>query len=103
MIAAMKALCEPGEAASFAAEIVRRHVPDPAYRVFLFGSRAEGKAHERSDIDIGIEGPGPVPLDALSAIQEELDEAPTLYTIEVVDFTRVPEKFRRVAQVRLPL
>jgi uncharacterized protein len=99
----MKALREPGEAASFAADIVRRHVPDAAYRIFLFGSRAEGTAHERSDIDIGIEGPEPVSLEALSAIQEELDEAPTLYTIEVVDFTRVPEKFRRVAQVRLPL
>lgn len=103
MIATMKALCGPREAASFAAKIVRRHVPDPAYRIFLFGSRAQGTAHERSDIDIGIEGPGPVPLEALSAIQEELDEAPTLYTIEVVDFTRVPEKFRRVAQARLPL
>jgi predicted nucleotidyltransferase len=99
----MKTLCEPGEAASFVAEIVRRHVPDPAYRIFLFGSRAQGTAHERSDIDIGIEGPGPVSLEALSEIQEELDEAPTLYTIEVVDFTRVPEKFRRVARVRLPL
>ncbi|MFZ2004949.1 MAG: hypothetical protein WB697_19270 [Stellaceae bacterium] len=38
----MKALCDPEEAASFAAAIVRRHVPDPAYRIFLFGSRAQG-------------------------------------------------------------
>jgi predicted nucleotidyltransferase len=99
----MKALCEPGEAASFAAAIVRRYVPDPAYRIFLFGSRAEGSARERSDIDIGIEGPNPVPLDALSLIHEELEDAPTLYTIDVVDFSRVPEKFRRVARRRLPL
>jgi predicted nucleotidyltransferase len=99
----MKALCEPGEAARFAAAIVRRHVPDPAYRIFLFGSRAEGSASDRSDIDIGIEGPGTVPPEALSAIQEELEEAPTLYTIDVVDFARVPEKFKRVARKRLPL
>jgi predicted nucleotidyltransferase len=99
----MKALCLPEEVTSFAAAIVRRHVPDPAYRIFLFGSRAEGSAHERSDIDIGIEGPRPVPLEALSLIHEELEEAPTLYTIDVVDFARVPEKFRRVARQRLPL
>jgi predicted nucleotidyltransferase len=99
----MKALCEPLEAASFAAAIVRRHVPDPAYRVFLFGSRADGTAHERSDIDIGIDGPHPVPLEALELIRDELEEAPTLYTIDVVDFARVPEKFRRVARRRLPL
>ena len=42
----MKTLCEPGETANFAAAVVRRHVPDPAYRIFLFGSRADGTAHE---------------------------------------------------------
>lgn len=99
----MRALREPGKAADFAAAVVRRHLPDPAYRVFLFGSRAEGSAHERSDIDIGIEGPGPVPREKLSLIHEELEEAPTLYTIDVVDFLRVSEKFRRVARCRLPL
>jgi predicted nucleotidyltransferase len=99
----MKTLCLPEEAASFAAIIVRRYVPDPAYRIFLFGSRAAGSAHDRSDIDIGIEGPSPVPLEALAQIHEELEEAPTLYTIDVVDFARVPEKFRRFARRRLPL
>jgi predicted nucleotidyltransferase len=97
----MRAIREP--AAQFAAMVVRRHVPDPAYRVFLFGSRAAGSAAERSDIDIGIEGPAPVPHSALAAIQDELDEAPTLYTIDVVDFTCVPDKFRRVARQRIPL
>jgi predicted nucleotidyltransferase len=96
----MKALTEPGEVARFAAEIVRRYVPDPAYRIFLFGSRAEGTARERSDIDIGIEGPCPVPHEALALIQEELEEAPTLYSVDIVDFSRVPEKFRRIARRR---
>jgi uncharacterized protein len=83
--------------------VIRRHVPDPVYRVFLFGSRAAGSATERSDIDIGIDGPAPVPRSALAAIHEELEEAPTLYTIDVVDFRRAPENFRRLAQHRLPL
>lgn len=99
----MKTLCEPDEVASYVAAVVRRHLPDPSYRIFLFGSRAEGTAHERSDIDIGIEGPYPVPHEALALIEEELEEAPTLYTIEVVDFARMPEKFRRVAATRVPL
>jgi predicted nucleotidyltransferase len=99
----MHTILQPERAARFAAEVVRRHLPDPAYRVFLFGSRADGTAHERSDIDIGIEGPQPVPQATLASIQEELEEAPTLYTIDVVDFRRVSEKFRRVAQRRLPL
>jgi len=99
----MEAILDPAEAAKFAAAVVRRHLPDPAYRVFLFGSRAAGTARERSDIDIGIEGPAPVAQAALAAIEEELEEAPTLYTIDVVDFRRLPEKFRQVARQRIPL
>ena len=99
----MRAIRDPAEAAQFAATVVRRHIRDPAYRVFLFGSRAAGSAHERSDIDIGIDGPAPVPRRILAAIQDELEEAPTLYTIEVVDFACVSDSFRRVARERVPL
>jgi len=44
-----------------------------------------------------------MPYPTLAAIQDELEEAPTLHTIDVVDFARVPEQFRRVAQTRIPL
>jgi len=44
-----------------------------------------------------------VPRSALAAIHEELEDAPTLYTIDVVDFRRAPENFRRLAQQRVPL
>src|SRR5580658_9433379 len=98
----MRAISDPADAAKFAAEVIRRHLPDPAYRVFVFGSRATGRATARSDIDIGIEGPAAVPGAALAAIQDELEEAPTLYTIDVVDFARATETFRSVARQRTP-
>ena len=75
----MRAISDPADAAKFAAEVIRRHIPDPAYRVFLLGSRAVGWAAERSDIDIGIEGPAPVPRPALAAIHDDLEEAYPLY------------------------
>lgn len=99
----MLVLRDPDGVARHAAAIVRRHLPDPAYRIFLFGSRASGTAHDRSDIDIGIEGPTPVPRATLVAIEDEIDEAPTLYTIEIVDFARVSDSFKRVAADRIPL
>jgi hypothetical protein len=43
-------------------------------------------------------GPLRVPHPTLAAIHNELEEAPTRYTIDVVDFMRVPEKFREIAQ-----
>jgi predicted nucleotidyltransferase len=72
----MRAISDAAGAANFAAAVIRRHLPDPAYRVFLFGSRATGSEARRSDIDIGIEGPAPVPRSALAAIEDELEEAP---------------------------
>jgi len=103
MMGPMQAISGPAAAIGFAASVVRRHLPDPAYRIFLFGSRTTGRAHARSDIDIGIEGPGPVPRETLAAIDDETEEVPTLYTIEVVDFARVSESFREVARQRIPL
>jgi hypothetical protein len=47
--------------------------------------------------------PAPVPRRTLAAIQQELEDAPTLFTIGVVDFARVSEIFRRVAERRIPL
>jgi uncharacterized protein len=99
----MRVLQKPDEAVRYAASVVRRHLPDPAYRVFLFGSRAAGTARDHSDIDIGIEGPAPVPQPTLAVIEDELDEAPTLYTIEIVDFLRVSDAFRQTARERIPL
>lgn len=80
--------------------IIGRHVDAAQYRVFLFGSRATGRARAHSDIDVGIEGPAPIPWETLSRIKGDIEELPTLYTIEVVDFQRVSSGFKRVATER---
>jgi len=77
--------------------IVRRVIGDPAYRVFLFGSWASGEARERSDIDIGIEGPKRVDPEAMLEIREACEALLTLYTIEVVDFAQAAPSFRMEA------
>lgn len=66
-------------------------------KVVLFGSRASGKARPRSDFDLGIVGDTPLPLEDFYAIEDSLDELPTLYRIDWVDFARVSESFRERA------
>lgn len=78
-------------------EIVGRHLDLAKYRVFFFGSRVSGKGTDRSDIDVGIDGPEPIPPIAFVRIQEEIEEIPTLYKIDIVDFRSVAPKFREVA------
>ncbi len=77
--------------------IVGRYLDMSAYHIFYFGSRVSGKGDERSDIDVGIQGPKPVPFQTLERIREEVQELPTLYTIDVVDFSAAEERFRAVA------
>lgn len=77
-------------------DILGRHLDLTKYHVFFFGSRVEGKGTERSDIDVGIEGP-PIPAKTWLDIQEEFENFPTLYKIEIVDFNRVAPIFRKVA------
>ena len=78
-------------------EIVGRHLDLKQYKVFFFGSRVQGKGTDRSDIDVGIEGPEPVPLEKMALIEEEIGNLSTLYKIDVVDFKKTSRIFREVA------
>jgi len=78
--------------------IVGKHLDLNQYRVFFFGSRVEGKGDERSDIDIGIEGPKNIPLETIARIKEDLSNLPTLYSFDVVDFTQADDDFKEVAK-----
>jgi len=79
-------------------DVIGRYIDLRKYRVFFFGSRVSGKADKRSDIDLGIEGSDPIPSVAMFDIQEEIENIPTLYKIEVVDFSEVSKKFKEVAK-----
>ena len=84
-------------------EIVGKYLDLKKYKVFFFGSRVVGKGDERSDIDVGIEGKKPVPAGAFLDIQDEIENLPTLYKIEIVDFAEVDKKFKEVAQKHIEL
>jgi len=77
--------------------IVAKYLDISEYKVFFFGSRVSGKGTDHSDIDIGIEGSSPISPEIKLKIEEEIENLPILYKIEIVDFKRVPPKFREVA------
>ena len=79
-------------------EIVRKNITaDTSYKEFLFGSRASGKANDRSDYDIGIKSEDDLQGSALVNSQWDLEDLPVLQKIELVDFNSVSEDFERVA------
>jgi len=83
--------------------IAGKHLDLNKYRVFFFGSRIANKGTERSDIDIGVEGPEPLPSKILSLIEEEIENLPTLHKIEIVDFKKVSPDFYEVASQNIEI
>lgn len=70
------------------------------YRVILFGSRARGQAKARSDFDIGVVGPTPLPLDIFYSLAERFESMRSLYSIDWVDLRRTNEAFRQSAEAQ---
>lgn len=77
--------------------IVSRYVNLSEYRLFYFGSRVTGHGDERSDIDVGLYGKIKVPEAAFANIQDDIENLPFLYSIDIVDFNQTSEDFRNVA------
>ena len=84
-------------------EILGKRLDLKKYKIFFFGSRVSGLGNERSDIDIGIEGPEKALDLAWLDIQEEIENFPSLYKIELVDFKRVTPIFKEVALQNIEL
>ena len=78
-------------------EIIGKYLDLGKYRIFVFGSRVSGGGGERSDIDIGIDGPDEAPYEIMAKIKEDIENLPTLYKIEIVDFQKVSPDFKEVA------
>ena len=78
--------------------IVGEYLDLKEYEVFFFGSRVKGNNSPRSDIDIGIKGPKPVPIEVIAKIKERISDLPILYRIDIVDFKNVSDDFRKVAE-----
>jgi len=82
-------------------EIAGKHLDLTVFKIFFFGSRVLGKGDDRSDIDIGIEGPATVSWEAMDVIKEAVFNLPTLYKIDIVDFKDVDAKFYQVAKEKI--
>ncbi len=73
---------------------LRRHVPDR--EVLVFGSRATWTAKDYSDLDLAIMGKEPLTLHAASALSEALDESDLPFKVDLVDWSRIDDRFRTI-------
>ena len=67
----------------------------PDVKIYLFGSRARGTNHERSDIDIALDAGQKLPLVVIDEVASVLAETNIAYKIDVVDFHRISEAMQQ--------
>ncbi len=77
--------------------IIGKYLDISQHKIFFFGSRVAGKGNERSDVDVGIEGTDEISWEIMSKIKEDIENLPTLYKIDIVDFKKVSSDFYKVA------
>ncbi len=61
---------------------------------YLFGSWAEGRPRQTSDIDVAIEAHAPLPSGTLARLRERFEESRIPYRVEVVDLATASPAFR---------
>ena len=84
-------------------DILAEHLPSEA-RVWVFGSRATGRAWRYSDLDLAIDAGRRLTLDETAILREAFSESDLPYRVDVVDWQSVDEHFRGIiAAQRLPL
>jgi len=83
--------------------ILRVHLPAGA-AVWVFGSRATGRARRYSDLDLAVDAGRPLSLDETGALAEAFSDSDLPYRVDIVDWQMISEAFRRlIAADRLPL
>ena len=75
------------------AGILAEYLP-PGTPVWVFGSRATGKARRYSDLDLALEGEAEMSIDDLGALKDALSDSDLPFTVDLVDLRVADPVFR---------
>lgn len=81
--------------------ILSKHINPHEFNIFIFGSFAMGKNIYSSDIDLGIEGKNALSASTIVKIQHDLEESNIPYKIDIVDFDKVSDRFKKIAMKQI--
>ena len=79
------------------AAILRDTLPAEA-KVWVFGSRAKGRARRGSDLDLAIDAGRPLTRAEENTLADQFHESDLSYTVDVVDLQTVAETFRAIIE-----
>lgn len=82
-------------------KLIFKHLSPKKYKVFVYGSRATGRARKWSDYDIGIMGKEEAPHAIMANLSEELENSDIPVNVDVVDFHYVSDRFKNLALYKI--
>ena len=83
--------------------ILHEHLP-AATTVWVFGSRATGRARRYSDLDLAIDAGRALTLDESARLRESFDDSDLPYRVDIVDWRTASDRFRAIiAATRVPV
>jgi predicted nucleotidyltransferase len=65
-------------------------------KTWVFGSRATGRARRYSDLDLAIDAGRKLTLDEFAVLAEAFSESDLPYRVDVVDWHKIDDGFRRM-------
>ncbi len=87
----------PAEHRSQVLDIIRRRLPEA--RVWVYGSRAKGRARRYSDLDLMLDDQGrPISAAVMGNLDEDFDESDLPIIVELHDLAQTDARF--LARVR---
>jgi len=87
----------PREDLAILRAILSRHLSADVC-VWVFGSRATGTARRYSDLDLALEGPGPLDHDTLGQLADALSESDLTIKVDIVDLRMLDPMFRQMVE-----
>jgi len=81
-------------------DILEKHAPEA--EVWAYGSRVHGGGHDGSDLDLVVRNPAnpDQPQKQLHMLRDALRESRLPMLVDVLDWARLPEEFRREIEQR---
>ena len=76
-------------------ELIIRYTLNHKIKVYLFGSRAQGREHKLSDVDIAILPAEPLSPGFIASLREKIEESTIPYSVDIIDLSQVDASFRK--------
>jgi predicted nucleotidyltransferase len=74
--------------------ILRTNLPQNT-KVWVFGSRATGRARRYSDIDLTIDAGRPLTLDEIAGLAEAFSDSDLPYKVDLADWHNIDDRWRQ--------